>query len=178
MLPLNIETYSENILGIGDFIIHNVSNHTNHDFERVISVSVTNNDTNADLKIICGNKTIGIFNGNEYPQLFLNIECETNNVIVQNSGQGDAFVSINMLHNEPVYSLSTSTATTSPFTSLSTINGFTYGEVMIILVLFLMLVIMFFGGLWNRVTGIKNKMSHANKYMGNNSEEGKIIYID
>lgn len=177
MLPLNAQTYSTEIVGTTTIqILHNIGSHTDHKFERVISVSVSNTDT--EIEVTCGSENIAFFDDNETAQMFLNIDC-IDSVEVENVGMGgSAFVSVNMLHDEPIFTIGTSSSSTSPYTSLSTINGFSYGEIMITLILFLMLTIMFFGGLWNRVIGIKKKISASNKFLGNNSEEGKRIYRD
>jgi hypothetical protein len=70
------------------------------------------------------------------------------------------------VESETVIDTATTTATTTTATSTQVFayNGMTYGDIVISLFLFLILLGMFFGGLLNRLIGVKGKLKEYNKY--------------
>lgn len=83
----------------------------------------------------------------------------------------------------PVFLVSTSTAPTTATTSAtstpvaSILNGFTYGEVMQGFFLFAIFVILFFGGILNRLVGVKQKARAYNE-LKNSKDQGYQVVIE
>jgi hypothetical protein len=88
------------------------------------------------------------------------ISCKNNSL-----NQGMSFQystsSCTTVESETVVDTATTTATT---TQVLAYNGMTYGDIVISLFLFLILLGMFFGGLLNRLIGVKSKLKEYNKY--------------
>jgi len=101
-------------------------------------------------------------------QVLMNRTC-FDTLSVDKTGIGDdAFIIVTYVPYD------TAVATTLPFY----INGFSYDGIFLGFIFFLMFMISFFGGLWNRVDGIKNKKNSYNEFLGNNSQDGKKIEHD
>jgi len=164
MFPKDTQTEVREISGIGTFDFDSGSTQK----KTVLGVSIQQSGNQSETAILCGSEQIAKNYATNFSFSFLNYKCE--NVLQMNkTGAGDsAFVIINYVRYDTI------SGTTSP----TYINGFSYDGIFIGLLLFLMFSLMFFGGIWNKVIGIKTKIRNGNKFLGNNSEEGKIIYYD
>lgn len=175
MLPLNTTIYTFAIFGNATVTINNPFTN-GKEFNYVISITMQQEKDLSDTQIFCGDILLAHNYGKDFPQMLTMFDCSNDILSINKTGNDEAYIQIAMLHESPI--LYATTSTTSPYTGLATINNFTYGEIIIGLFLFFVFMIMFFGGLWNRVIGVKTKVTAYNEYLGNNSEEGKIVYID
>jgi len=89
----------------------------------------------------------------DYPLDIVNIRC-TGNAVITKTGTDVAFMSMTYIPDSaiPVIAVSTNTP--------MYINGFSYGEVITGFFLLILVTGMFFGGILNRVIGVKQKALH------------------
>lgn len=163
MFPKDAITEVKEIDGVGQFFLDNGSTRD----KTILNITIQQSGTASESIVLCGNTEIAK-NYNKDLRIFMNYSCN-DFVKLEKTGQGDiAFFNITYV------TYNTATGTTSP----TFINGFSYDGILIGLLLFLMFSIMFFGGIWNKVIGVKIKRDPANEIIGNNSQDGKIIYYD
>lgn len=167
-IPINATHYTTKISGISSENIVLASD--NYDVT-VIAVNMQQELDQSDTELICDGVTIAMNYGKDLPQVFLDYECFSKTLYLTKTGQDEAYVNVIYTTTTPIYQ-------EINIDGLNTENGFTYGDMVIGTLLFFILTIQFFGGLWNRVIGMKKKQLAGNKYMGNNSMEGKIFYED
>ena len=162
MFPKDAITQTTELQGAGDFVFDNTT-----DPKTILGISIQQSGTASDSFVLCGADTIAKNFSKELANVVLNYEC--NDILkVEKTGNDDAFFIITYVPYKTI------AGTTSP----TFINGFSYDGILIGLLLFLMFFLMFFGGLWNKIIGIKTKRDTANEIIGNNSQDGKIIYYD
>jgi len=175
MIPLNTTEYFLPISGIVDLPLHDPLL-TGYPKTKIIGIAMQQEKDLSDTSIYCGTELIAMNYGKDYQQVTMGYDCDTEILHVSKTGNDEAFVSIVVLHDEPIYSYSTTTFT---YTSdINTVEGFTHGELVSGMLLFLIFVMMFFGGIIRMTLGVKNKRSQSNYIMGNNTEEGKTFYYD
>lgn len=163
MFPKDAITVTTELIGVSNFTIENSTTP-----KTVLGVAMQQSGSQSDTTLLCGTDQIAKNYSKELSQSLLNYRC-SDVLSLDKTGVGDdAFVIVTYVPYDM------STATTLPFY----INGFSYDGIFIGFVLFLMFTIMFFGGLWNKIDGVKNKKPSYNEYLGNNSKDGKIIYHD
>ncbi len=164
MFPYNAITETTEIDGIGSYLFDNGSTSP----KTVIDISIQQSGSQSISTVECGTETVAVNYGKDLPNVLMNYVC--NDVLQANkTGAGDtAFYMITYVPYD----------THTGSSSVAYANGFSYDGIFIGFVLLLMFMVMFFGGLWNRVDGIKKKKPSHNTYLGNNSMEGKIIEYD
>ena len=162
--PKDAITEVTEIAGVGDF------NFAGGDagYKTVLGVSISQSGTQSVSNVTCAGVEIVLNYGKDLNFVPMNYVCY-GLLKAEKTGQGDS------AHYNVTYVLyDTNAGTTSPTYT----DGFSYDGILIGFILFLMFALQFFGGLWNRIDGVKIKKSSYNKYMGNNSQDGKIIYYD
>lgn len=137
----------------------------------LLAVSMQQSGIQSETTLLCGTKEIAKNFDKNLPNIKMSYRCFDDLTLIKTGAGDDSFIVVTYVTYDiqDIYD-----ATTTPFY----INGFSYDGILIGLLLFLMFSIMFFGGFWNKIIGIKTKRSMANKFIGNNSEEGKIVYYD
>lgn len=162
MFPVDAITVTTELIGEDDFIFENTTNP-----KTILGLSIQQSGIASDSFVLCGQETVAKNYAKEVSQVLLNFNC--NDIIkVEKTGNDDAFFILTYVPYD------TAVATTLPFY----INGFSYDGIFIGFVLFLMFIISFFGGLWNKIDGVKIKKPAYNEFLGNNSQDGKIIHYD
>src|SRR3989304_619102 len=164
MFPIDAVTEHIEINGVGSF-----------DFDSglsgektIFSIAIQQSGTQSDSMILCGSETIAKNYALGLQNILLQTRC-SGVLSAEKTGAGDsAFFNITYV---PYYIQNSSS---TPFY----VYGFSYDGLFIGIILFFMFCLAFFGGLWNRVIGVKTKKKAGNEYLGNNSQEGKIIYYD
>lgn len=136
----------------------------------VLSVAMQQEKDLSDTEVICNSDSVALNYGKDFPQVFMNYKCFNQTLYLDKTGNDEAFVHILYTTTTPIYP-------TVEITDVQASNDFSYGDMVIGVFLFFMLVIMSMGGLWNRVIGVKMKRDLSNKYQFN-SPEGKGDYID
>ena len=162
MFPVDAITVTTELIGVSDFILVNDTNP-----KTILGLSIQQSGTASDSFVLCGQATVAKNYAKEISQVLLNAKC--NDIIkVEKTGNDDAFFILTYVPYD------TTVATTLPFY----INGFSYDGIFIGFILFLSFMIMFFGGLWNKIDGVKIKKPAYNEVIGNNSKDGKKIEYD
>lgn len=173
MYPVNAVSISEVVSGVTETIIYDASLHNNK-YNLVIGVSMQQEKDLSDTELLCDTELVALNYGKDLPQISMMYECD-GILKIEKTGQDEAFVHVVMLYDDPIYTYSTTTSTS---TQPSIINGFTHGEMINGLMLFLIIIMMFFGGIIKMTIGNKQKKTASNYIMGNNTEEGKTFYHD
>ncbi|KKM77506.1 hypothetical protein LCGC14_1369360 [marine sediment metagenome] len=163
MYPKDAITVSAELVGVTEQVFEATT-----DPKTILGVTMQQSGSQSDTTLICGTAEVAKNYNKDLTFVPLNYRC-FDTLKVEKNGAGDnAFIILTYVPYDMTV------ATTLPFY----INGFSYDGIFTGFVLFLMFMVMFFGGLWNRIDGVKKKKPSYNTYLGNNSEEGKIIKHD
>jgi hypothetical protein len=163
MFPKDAITATIELVDVDDHIFENTTNP-----KTILGVYIQQSGIQSETTLLCGTEEVAKNYSKDLPFVPLNYRC-CDILKADKTGTGDdAFIVLTYVPYDMT------TATTLPFY----INGFSYDGIFTGLVLFLMFMVMFFGGLWNRIDGVKKKKPSYNTYIGNNSQEGKIIKHD
>jgi len=150
MFPINSISTSTEISGDVTYVLVSTSSPTT-----IYGVRLQQSLDNSTTKVECvqnGGKAIVAMNyAKDYPLDLLNLSC-TGNISIVKTGNDTAFVSL-------TYGQTRVLSTNTPMY----INGFSYGEIMIGLFLLAIATGAFFGGILNRVVGVKQKAVHKQK---------------
>jgi hypothetical protein len=167
IFPINATTYGNTISGNSSFtLLQGTSNFEAH----ILSVAMQQ-EKNKDTIVYCGSELIAVNYGLDYPQILMDYPCFSEDLEIVQVGNGEAFVHIIYTTSTPIYASTT-------ISNVYATNGFFYGDIIIITFLIIGFMTLFFGGIWNRLIGVKSMKSMQNYYLGNNSKEGKKHYYD
>ena len=162
--PIDAITESVEITNVGSFNFDNGG----AGYKTILGVSITQSGSQSESAVVCAGDTIALNYAKDLPFVAMHRNCY-GLLKADKTGTGDsAFFIVTYVP----YDMSIST--TAPYFT----NGFSFDGILIGFILFLMFSLQFFGGLWNRIDGTKIKKSSYNKFIGNNSQDGKIIYYD
>jgi len=117
----------------------------------ILGVRMQQSGTASETVVRCNNGVVGFNYGKDYPLDLQNFLCE-GGVTITKTGNDSSFVSLTYL---PYWA--TSTKTEVNFDHASILNGYTYGELWIGLLLLFIFLIQFFGGILNQVFGLKGR---------------------
>ena len=163
MFPTDAITQTIELIGIDDFTFNSSTSP-----KTILAVTMQQSGSQSETTLMCGSAEVAKNYNKDLTLVLMNYVCN-DIVTVEKTAQGDdAFIIITTVPYD------TSMATTLPFYA----NGFSYDGILIGFILFVTFVIMFFGGIWNRVDGIRIRKPSYNKYTGNNSPDGKIEHYD
>ncbi len=163
MFPVDAITQSVELFDEDSFTFDSTTNP-----KTILNISVQQSGLQSATEILCGSTPLAKNYDRDLGQVLMNRKC-FDTLSVDKTGIGDdAFVIVTYVPYD------TAVATTLPFY----INGFSYDGIFLGFIFFLMLMISFFGGLWNKIDGVKIKKPPYNEYIGNNSQDGKIIHHD
>ena len=163
MFPVDAITQSVELFDEDSFTFDSTTNP-----KTILNISMQQSGLQSATELLCGSTTLAKNYDADLEQVLMNRTC-FDTLSVDKTGIGDdAFIIVTYVPYD------TAVATTLPFY----INGFSYDGIFLGFIFFLMFMISFFGGLWNRVDGIKNKKNSYNEFLGNNSQDGKKIEHD
>lgn len=163
MFPVDAITKSVELFDVDNFTFDSTNSP-----KTILNVAMQQSGLQSNTELLCGSTVIARNYNKDLEQVLMNRVC-FDTLSANKTGTGDdAFIIVTYVPYD------TAVATTLPFY----INGFSYDGIFIGFVIFLMFVVSFFGGFWNKVDGIKNKKPAYNEFLGNNSEDGKIIHHD
>ena len=115
------------------------------------------------VKCVYNGKTIvaGHNYAKDYPLDLLMLDCNGDMTLTK-TGADEAFVTVTYLLDSqiPVEATTTSATTTSATNTPQYINGFSYGDMVIAFFLLVLVANQFFGGILNRLLGIKQKPNY------------------
>lgn len=168
IFPINSVTYNSVQSGNST---DTIANGYPSDPVTVWGISMQQSKVSSETIIYCGTVPIAKNYAQNYDQRLMRYKCE-NALTVVKTGNDESFLQMTYSTGSPIWASSTIQGL------YTTGNGFTYGEIVISLLLFLLVLGMIFGGVWNRLLGVKIKVNPFNTFLGNNSREGKKIYND
>lgn len=148
MFPNDAVTVFHELVGVSNYQFLPTGTYT------ILGVSVQQSATNSTSELMCGNTTLVKNYGKDFPYNNVHFLCEST-VSVQKTGQDSASFIITYVP----YKIQT-VSTTTPMV----VNGFTYGEILIIFVLLLMFSLSFFSELKNWLFGVYVENQPKNKY--------------
>jgi len=160
IFPQDTDTHSLFLSGASTTIVHE---YDPNEYSEVISVSMQQEKDLSNTELYCGDVLIAKNYAKDLGQIFMSYPCY-DDITIEKTGNDEAFVSVVILHS----------TTTMP----KYINNFSYGDIMIGFILFLMLTGMFFSSIYRVAIGVKQKNKMSNEIIGNNSKDGKVIYYD
>lgn len=163
MFPINAITQSVELFGVDSFIFDATTNP-----KTILNIAMQQSGLQSNTTLVCGSEVLAKNYDRDLKQVLMNRQC-FDTLAVNKTGIGDdAFIIITYVPYD------TAVATTLPFY----INGFSYDGIFIGFILFIMFMLSFFGGLWNKIDGVKIKKPAYNEFVGNNSKDGKKIEYD
>lgn len=166
--PINATTVTGYIIGNNTTNIVEAS--SGYDVHVLYASIINDFDTNLSY-LFCDSEVLSAGFGTTQSDTFSDYVCDSQTLYFQHYGGGATtlYYSITYTTTTPQYPSLT--------TGVDTLNGFTYGEMVISTFLFFVVLFMFFGGLWDKIIGVKQKRNMANTFQFN-SPEGKGDYID
>lgn len=133
----------------------------------VYAVSFTKQSAQNDITAYCNTSPIYTIIDSGFRQEFTHYYCDNSLLYIDNNSNQQAWYAV---------TFATGTDPVIPVDIYSE-NGISYGEMITGVFLLLIFTILFFGGIWNSVMGVKKKRNSFNTFLYN-SPEGKGEYID
>lgn len=164
MFPVDSITESIELFGVDSFNFAGGSSAP----KTVLNVAMQQSGLQSETQLLCGASVIAKNYDRDLEQVLMNSKCFEVLSVNKTGVADDSFIIITYVPYD------TTVATTLPFY----INGFSYDGIVLGFMVFIMFLIYFFGSLWNKIDGVKNKKTPYNEFIGNNSQDGKIINYD
>lgn len=136
----------------------------------VLSIAMQQEKDLSNTILYCDSTILAKNYGKDFSQVLTTSECNSKLLYLDKTGNDEAFVSIVYTTTTPIYA-------PIEIMDIEAVNGFFYGDMVIGSMLFFLVIMAFFGGLWDKIIGVKQKRNMANTFLFN-SPEGKGNYID
>lgn len=136
MFPLGAISTTTTINGAKTLVLVSTTSPT-----RILGLHMQQENVASLTQIKCGDYVVGKNYAKDYTLDLLNFHCNSDISVVK-TGNDEAFVSVTYIREPDYHQVNTS-------------NGFTYGDMVIGFFLFILVVSHFFGGILNRLFGVK-----------------------